>query len=219
MLRAVKLWKSSSMSGPSATRKPISRQYGDNFVQGLADGMEAAFAFRSRRQGDVDALGLQTLVQGSVIKCCAARLYGRRDRVLCLVDAGAEIAPLVGRQRTESFHQPADLAFLAQGVDPRLLQFRQARRQQTTAFSHLSLIGSTFCIANNSQKRKKAVTSCGPAIHLRSWSSSAHAKRPVAHGGRSLEAGADPRKPPGAVLPAMCHAQKACSGPISDPRG
>ena len=63
MFRAVKLWKSSSMSGPSAIEKPISPRDRDDLVEGLADRVQAAFGLGPCRQGDVDRLRRQLALQ------------------------------------------------------------------------------------------------------------------------------------------------------------
>ena len=54
MLSAVKLWKSSSICGPSATAKPRSPQICDDLFPHLAHRMDGALRFGPRRQGDID---------------------------------------------------------------------------------------------------------------------------------------------------------------------
>ena len=81
MLSAVKLWKSSSMSGPSATREAHLGEDRDDLVDRLADRMDRPSASGARRQGHVDALARRA----------RSRARPRRDR-LARRDAAASLS-------------------------------------------------------------------------------------------------------------------------------
>ena len=61
--------------------------------------------FRPRRQGDVDALGLQALVERGIVQRGAARLDGGRDRILDLVERAPTSRRSSGDERAQALHQ------------------------------------------------------------------------------------------------------------------
>ena len=125
MLRAVKLWKSSSISGPSATVKPISPKMATiSSMVWLTGWMRPSASGRGGRVTSTRSLG-EARVQRGPGEVRLARVEGGGDRLLQGVQALAGLAPLLGAEPAEGLHELGDLALLAQGLDPDLLQILQ----------------------------------------------------------------------------------------------
>ncbi len=123
MLSAVKLWKSSSISGPSATLKPISPKIAMISSMVWRDRVDAAFIFGAAGQGEVERLARELGVEGRAGEGrLLAHRWRWRLRRVSDVDLGAECLALLRGHRPQRLHQAGDFALLAQRVDAHLFQ-------------------------------------------------------------------------------------------------
>ncbi len=118
MFSLVKLRSSVSMSGPSATAKPISAKISVHFVEHLADRMDAAL--RSRHQARTGSVtSARSLASRSSKRRSLERRLARLERLgdfgLQRVDGRAERLALLRRQLAELRHQIGNAALLAEG--------------------------------------------------------------------------------------------------------
>ena len=90
------------------------------------DGVQAACAALAARQGDIQRLGLQVLLQLGFLQCLAARGERGFNGLLCLVDGSAARFLFFRRELGQLFHQRGDAARLAQKL--RLGVFQVSRR-------------------------------------------------------------------------------------------
>ena len=124
MLSAVKLWKSVSMSGPSATGEAhIGEDLGD-LVDDLADRMDAALGERAvaHRQRDVGRSAASRA--SSAARPSASRLASSASptRSLQLLTAWPKLLRSSGGMRAERLHQLRDAALLAERGDAHRLE-------------------------------------------------------------------------------------------------
>ena len=108
------------MSGPSATAKPMSAKIAvSSSITWLIGWMRPASAGASGdRQGDVDGLGGEPLLERGALERLAPRRDRRRDAVLEAVDQRAALLALLRRHLAERREQRRDRALLAERSDP-----------------------------------------------------------------------------------------------------
>ena len=112
---AVKLWKSSSMSGPSATEKPMSAKMETISSMVCMVGCTAPLAARRRGQGQVHPLGGELGVEGGGFERGLALGDQGGDAVAQAVDLRPFGLALVRGHRPEGLEQARYGARLAQG--------------------------------------------------------------------------------------------------------
>ena len=91
-------------------------------LQRAGDRMQAAAQLATARQGDVDALRGQPGGQRGPFQLGLTRVQRILDLFLGHVDQRADLRPLFGRQVAQGLHHLGQFAFLAEVVNPDLLQ-------------------------------------------------------------------------------------------------
>ena len=126
-LRAVKLWKSSSMSGPSATAKPISAKMAIISSMTCMVGWTQPLRRGGAGQGQVHAAGGEARLQGGGLQFgLAARRSGRRPcRSRRPLIGGPCVAALVGAHGAQGLEQRRDGPGLAERGHAHRLERRQ----------------------------------------------------------------------------------------------
>ena len=122
MFSAVKLCQSSSMSGPSATAKPISPRMAITSSMVWLTGWIAPRRLRPRRQGDVDALVHEPGVERRIDERALAAVDGGGDLGLDCVQRRAGGPPGLRIHAAEAAHHLGDAALLAELGDPQTFQ-------------------------------------------------------------------------------------------------
>ncbi len=122
MLRAVKLWKSSSMCGPSATVKPIAPKIATtSSMVWLIGWMRPSGSARTGR-----VTSMRSVLRRAASASASSRRGGSGDRrldlVLELVEGGAVRAPRLGVERAQPLHQLGHAAAPTERCDARLFQ-------------------------------------------------------------------------------------------------
>ncbi|MNG04768.1 hypothetical protein D3C84_879230 [compost metagenome] len=84
--------------------------------------MQTTRGLAAPRQGHIDALGRQLGTQRSPFKGGLAAVQGFLNLVLGGIDQGTGLRTLFRRQLAQGLHHLSQLAFLAQIVNPQLLQ-------------------------------------------------------------------------------------------------
>ncbi len=114
--------------GADSDAKAHLTEDGDDFLDGLADRMQAADGVGARGQRDVETLLAQAGLQRIVLERGPAGLDRRSERRLHLVQRAAHLLALVGRQRAQSFQALGDFTLLAERGDPQALELGQVGR-------------------------------------------------------------------------------------------
>ena len=129
MLSLVKLRSSVSMSGPSATAKPMSAKISTHSSNTWETGWMRPSAIAPSRTGSVtSACSLaRRCDSGIAFERGFARLQRLADARLDVVDGLAEAAALLGRQRAERRHQLGDAALLAERANAHGFERRRDR--------------------------------------------------------------------------------------------
>ena len=115
--------------GTLGDRKSHLAEDGDDLIHGLADRMHAAFGLRQRRQGDIDAVGLEFVFQFHSFEHGTPRFNGGGDLLLEKIAVLTFLlAPLRGNL-SELLQQQRDLAGLAKRADLHGVERRCRRRR------------------------------------------------------------------------------------------
>ena len=104
-------------------------QDGDDFLDDLADRVDAPRVLRSGRQGDVEALLAQAGVERRPLHGRLAGVQGVCDGILQGVEGLARFAPPVGVKRPQALHLIGDAALLTEGRHAHLFERVQIARR------------------------------------------------------------------------------------------
>ena len=125
MLRAVKLWKSSSISGPSATVKPISPKMATiSSMVWLTGWMRPSASGRGGRVTSTRSLG-EPGVERGLGEVALARVERAATASFRAFRRWPASRRSSGPSAAQGLHELGDLALLAQGLDPHPLQILQ----------------------------------------------------------------------------------------------
>ena len=88
----------------------------------FSDGMQTTEIDCPARQGDVDPLGFQSGVKRSRLQCCPLAIQPVGKLLFRRIDQGTRLGSLISSQPPQGFQESGERAFLAQIIDPQLLQ-------------------------------------------------------------------------------------------------
>ena len=122
MFSAVKLWKSSSISGPSWTAKSCAPENRFNARQRPGHRMQPPDRLAAPGQRHVEAVGGQCRLQAASLEADSPRFYGVEHGIPGPVDCLTGSRALIGWQDAEILEQGRDLALLAQKLDTHIVE-------------------------------------------------------------------------------------------------